>query len=147
MHLLQRSVEPKNGEWNTQMIPLANVRQPLRKTFHVMHAPLDNEKTLHAAWSMHGNLKIKQQMFIYVTFAGYKRKMPKGRFVTTIFLVWIVSPWQPKKKNKRTNQSSKPRRPTHASENQGSHLTNKACKAQTDKVMYVVLAQKVSSSK
>ena len=30
-HLLQRSVEPKIGEWNNQMIPLANVRQPLRK--------------------------------------------------------------------------------------------------------------------
>lgn len=39
-HLLQRSVEPKNGEWNNQMIPLANVRQPVRKTFHAMHAPL-----------------------------------------------------------------------------------------------------------
>jgi hypothetical protein len=52
-----------------------------------------------------------------------------------------------KAKNNRTNQGSKPGRPTHASENQGSHLTNKACKAQTGKVMYVVLAQKVSSYK
>ena len=111
---------------------------PSRKTLHAMSLFTTKEKI----FTQHGPCAHARQPQL-IQQPEHQIRCPKVKLWTIVFRCSKLE----RKKKHWTNQSSKPRSSAHACENQGQHITNRTCKAQTGKVVYVALAPWVSSYK